>query len=206
MLTGIDTSHWTPVRDYGEARDGGISVAIHKATEGDSYVDPTYGDHRRRAMAAGLEFGAYLFLRAEGDPLAQAQWFVRHAQPLDDLFIAVDVERRHFPDGSYSDPSHEQVVHTVGWLADLTEKWPFIYCTESYWRTVIAGEWPNCPLWVARWRPPPHVPPQPFPVPVGAAQPELWQFTNGLTVPGIDQPVDGNRYFGDLARLRDHLV
>jgi len=110
-----------------------------------------------------------------------------------------------FPDVFYYDQDVPEFV-TAGWLADLTEKWPFIYCTESYWRTVIAGEWPNCPLWVARWRPPPYVPPQPFPVPVGAAQPELWQFTNGLTVPGIDQPVDGNRYFGDLARLRDHLV
>src|SRR5579859_2632907 len=58
----IDISHLSYVTDFNlMRRHSGILGVIHKASEGGDWVDPTYGERRPQAEAAGLLWGAYHF-------------------------------------------------------------------------------------------------------------------------------------------------
>jgi len=87
----LDLSHWNTITDWTAIPDAGIVGVIHKATEGDSYVDPTYTPRRRLARDAGLEWGAYHFLRP-GDMEAQAHYFLAKAKPDENTLLAADHE------------------------------------------------------------------------------------------------------------------
>ena len=71
----VDLSHWDSVDSFEDAKDDGVVGIIHKATEADNYFDPTYNQRKRDALAAGLLWGAYHFLRP-GNMKDQAQYFV----------------------------------------------------------------------------------------------------------------------------------
>lgn len=78
LLTGIDVSAYQPHIDWRAVAAGGDSFAFVKATEGASYVSPTFREQRDGAKAAGLLVGAYHFARWErDDPEAQAEHFAR---------------------------------------------------------------------------------------------------------------------------------
>ena len=42
-------------------KDGGILGIFHKTSQGQSYIDPLYGEHRSDAQDAGLLWGGYHF-------------------------------------------------------------------------------------------------------------------------------------------------
>jgi lysozyme len=62
--------------DFGAAYEAGYRGVVHKATEGEHYADPLYASRRAKAIAAGLLWGAYHFMRP-GDPGNQVSAFVR---------------------------------------------------------------------------------------------------------------------------------
>jgi lysozyme len=66
------------IANFKEAYAWGIRGVIHKATEGERFVDPLYAARRARALAAGLLWGAYHFGRP-GDPGNQASAFLTAA-------------------------------------------------------------------------------------------------------------------------------
>lgn len=68
-----------------------MRLVIAKATEGTSFRDPTFPEHRRVAKACGLGFGAYLFLHAasSGD---EAGFFLDYAQPAPGELVVIDAE------------------------------------------------------------------------------------------------------------------
>lgn len=74
MDYGIDVSHFNAIADAHAVRANGITYAWCKATEGTTYVDPTFAAKVKQLRAAGIRVGAYAFLRA-GDPVAQARHF-----------------------------------------------------------------------------------------------------------------------------------
>jgi lysozyme len=49
--------------DFAKVRAAGFLGVIHKATEGEHFVDPLYAERRPKALAAGLLWGAYHFMR-----------------------------------------------------------------------------------------------------------------------------------------------
>ena len=64
MLEYPDVSHYTPVKLTG------APAAVAKATQGATYVDPTYANHRKQAAALGIPFSAYHWFD-NTDPTAQ---------------------------------------------------------------------------------------------------------------------------------------
>jgi lysozyme len=87
----IDLSHWDPADDYGRVADDGIVGVIYKATQGQSYIDPTYVDQQRAAKAAGLKWGCYHF--ADGSDVdGQVANFMGFASPDPDELFALDWE------------------------------------------------------------------------------------------------------------------
>lgn len=49
--------------DFKKAYKWGIRGVIHKATEGEHFKDPLYSSRRAKALAAGMLWGAYHFMR-----------------------------------------------------------------------------------------------------------------------------------------------
>jgi len=80
----IDLSHNNPgfdsVEEFGALKASGVSLVIHKASQGVSYVDPMYATRRPLALEAGLLWDAYHFCTS--DPVAdQLAHFFAAAEP-----------------------------------------------------------------------------------------------------------------------------
>jgi lysozyme len=90
-LMVVDLSHYDNVLDYGEVKSAGIVGVIYKASQGSGYQDSTYPSERKRALKAGLLWGAYHF--GDGsDVQAQVNNFVQTAQIDEASLFALDFE------------------------------------------------------------------------------------------------------------------
>lgn len=83
-VDGVDLSHWQAKIsiDWAKAKAAGVKFVVHKATEGTTYVDPSYATRRAETHANGVLFGAYHFARPQlGNARAEAKFFLEHAAP-----------------------------------------------------------------------------------------------------------------------------
>src|SRR5262245_45818946 len=87
----IDLSHHNTVTSFKSIKGAGILGVIHKATQGTSYVDPTYKGRMAEALAAGLCWGAYHFL-TEAPAADQMAWFLKNAGLPNGSRIVLDYE------------------------------------------------------------------------------------------------------------------
>ena len=71
----VDISHHNGNVNLAKAKEDGILGVIQKATQGQSFKDPTYQRNRQKAKDAGLLWGAYHF-GTGSDGLKQAQHFL----------------------------------------------------------------------------------------------------------------------------------
>src|SRR5215831_19600688 len=60
-LLGIDVSHYQGSINWGSVAGCGPKYAFCKATEGVTYVDPTYAANMNNGKAAGLQMSGYDF-------------------------------------------------------------------------------------------------------------------------------------------------
>ncbi|MGH3859780.1 glycoside hydrolase family 25 protein, partial [Actinokineospora sp.] len=91
VLFGTDISHHNRGFDFARARREGVLFTLLKATEGATYVDPTFSTNLAAAHAAGLLTGAYHYQRADSTVAAQVANIKRHVPR--DVPLAIDVER-----------------------------------------------------------------------------------------------------------------
>jgi lysozyme len=191
----IDISHHQPEPiDWSQVRAGGTVGVIHKATEGDGYVDDMLFKRARAAMDAGLSWSTYHFLRP-GDMAGQMQHYLTTIDPrpgermcLDHEDAGVSLsELRQCVQILIAHPNNLQVTIYSGhlieeqlagkrddYLAENTSLW-----TAEYADRPSEVEW-NSATW---------------PVP------SLWQYTDSASVSGIDGPVDGNKWNGSKEAL-----
>lgn len=195
-LTIVDLSHHNPEPNWAKLKAGGVVGVILKATEGTTYIDPTFGSRRQAAKAAGLACASYHFLRP-GNARGQMLHYLDVVGPvpgermiidyeaeglkLDDLWEAVEAlaqQPLNLQITVYS--GHlikEQLRNTKDvLLADFTSLWIAQYGPTVKWPE---GTWP---VW------------------------SLWQFTDKANVSGISQPVDGNRFNGSAENARRWLA
>jgi lysozyme len=86
--------------DFAKIKADGIVAVIHKATEGHSYRDPYYKEHRDLAKKNGLLWGAYHFGSQGIDGVDQANYFLDFVGDVAGDFVCLDFEtytRRHDP-------------------------------------------------------------------------------------------------------------
>ena len=98
-VPGIDVSYWDSGIDWPKVRATGQRYVFIKASEGDSYADPTFDDNWRGEKSAGLLRGAYHFVRSNVDPKKQATKFIDYVKSMNDdgeLPPVLDLET---PDG-----------------------------------------------------------------------------------------------------------
>jgi lysozyme len=187
---GIDVSHYQGRIDWRAVAGDGIGFAYVKATEGATFVDPTFARNWRDAGEAGIARGAYHRFRAGRDALAQARHFLAVA-PLSngDLPAVLDVEST---DG-VSDARLVRGVRT--WLAEVerrTGKRPIVYTKPGFRRAHLGTALDDHPLWIAEYGvDAPSVDPWHF-----------WQHSERGRVAGIGRAVDLDRFNGSRAELR----
>lgn len=192
-IDGVDLSHHNPVTLEGlrKAKAAGARFVYHKATEGDSYTDPTYDDRRKLAARAGLPFGAYHFARPEvGDAAAEATRFLKVAAPRPgDLIPCLDLETTEGLTKAQLDTWAATFARVIRRALGVEA---VIYCP---WDTGLPG---------LRWRPRYNDDNRPPALPW-----DLWQFSNGQlgipdTIAGLGR-VDLNT-FAQGTRLDDLLL
>jgi GH25 family lysozyme M1 (1,4-beta-N-acetylmuramidase) len=207
---GIDVSNWNGTIKWGKVAGAGYRFAFGKATEGTSYNDKTYTTNRNGSESAGLVFGAYHFARPAGSSsadatasaIAQANHFLAVAVPQPgELPPVLDLEVT----GKLT--KSRLLAWTLAWLDQIyarTGVYPFLYTSPNFWKLNLgnstAAAAGGTALWIAHW--------------TSASQPlvpaqnwngngwTFWQWTNCLSVPGIDHCTDGDRMNGtNLAAL-----
>lgn len=87
----VDLSHHDPADDYDAVKRDGIVGVIYKASEGQTYTDPTYVQQQRAAKSAGLLFGSYHFADAS-NVHGQIDNYLRFACPDGDELFCLDWE------------------------------------------------------------------------------------------------------------------
>src|ERR1043165_2582768 len=87
----VDLSHHNGNVNLKKAKADGILGVIHKASQGQSNVDPDYEENRAKAEDAGLLWGAYHF-GTGSDRVMQADHFLNTVDPDGDTLLVLDLE------------------------------------------------------------------------------------------------------------------
>lgn len=205
VLEGIDVSMWQGTMDFNAVKASGRSFVVAKATEGGSYLDPTWAHTKAAAMAAGLAVTGYHYARPDlnpDDPTGEADWFVSKLGLTPGMLVpALDLE----VSGGLS------TTKLVSWVkAFLDEVYAktgaraMIYVSPGFWSghmgdTRSFADAGYTILWVAHWYVnTPSVPAQNW----GGHGWTFWQYDDCGTVPGIGGCVDLDRFNGtDLSSV-----
>ena len=194
----MDLSHHNSDPDFSTAKhDGGILGVIHKATQGLTYTDPTYADHRTSAVAADLLWGAYHF-GTGSDGVHQAEHFLEIVQPSTDTLLVLDFEANPQGPSMTLEEARAFVTH----VCEITGRWPGLYSGHYIKELLGTATDPilaNCWLWLSQYGPTAVVP-------VNWPTWTLWQYTDGglgpqpHVVPGIER-CDRDKFNGSITAL-----
>lgn len=203
---GIDVSHhqgeidWEEVRlipydlaTRAQGRDktsAAVSIAfvMVKATEGCDYVDDCRRRNMEGAREAGFTVGAY-HVMTTGDAATQAANFIANSGlAKGDMAPVIDLEEGIL--GGNTAKARKVLKALVAKLEARYGTKPIIYCGSRFSEDMrLSADYADYPRWIAIYRPQ-----QP-------AKADFWQFTDRGSIPGIDESVDLNAFYGKRFRL-----
>jgi lysozyme len=203
---GVDVSRYQGLINWGMVARAGVRFAVCKATEGNSYVDPSFRRNLEGAKASGLLVSAYHFARPtprHAPAREQAQHLARTVGALEPgyLPLVLDLEHTELP----PEATARWALEFLSELDRLTGRRSILYTGPGWWDGAI-GRSPSAallaawPLWVAHYteRPAPRVP-RPW---LAGRPPWLWwQYSSSGRVAGIAGNVDVNRSTATLEQL-----
>lgn len=206
-VPGIDVSYWNSGIDWPKVRATGQRYVFAKASEADSYKDPTLDDNWVGAKSAGVLRGAYHFFRCAVDPTRQAKNYIDYLKSLNDDGELPPVLDLEVSDGV---PNHKIIPSVKTWL-DLVEaafgKKPIIYSGFYFLKDSfsVAGGGPpswakDYPLWIAQY-PNQYVDGMSPSLPPGWFKWTFWQYSEKGKINGINANVDLNVFNGSLEEL-----
>ncbi|MEW5871744.1 MAG: GH25 family lysozyme [Chloroflexota bacterium] len=201
---GIDVSHWQGRIDWTAVKAAGVQFAYIKATDGGSFLDPSFASNWSGAQAAGLLRGAYHFFRPIQDPQKQAEFFLKTAVLSgSDLPPALDLE---VSDNLKSATIIQRVEIWVQAVEAQIGRPPVIYSGVSFLNdffTTPAGGPPlwtrDHLLWIANYLGPTATQPN---MPMGWNQWAFWQHSASGKVSGINGNVDLDWFNGAPEQLQ----
>ena len=197
----IDLNHHNAIQDLSVAQlYGGLRGVIHKASEGNDWVDPLYVVRRDMAAQAGLLWGGYHFGTRQHSGAEQARFFLQVTQAAPGTLLALDLElNERVPGNSMTLDQAEDFVHAV---YAATGRLPLLYVQPAWADGEVAarsGQSLNgaiaegsilaaCDLWLADYRVEPELP--------SAWAGRSWRFWQYAG----DGPMGGQGPFGPLSR------
>ena len=197
---GIDVSHYQGAIDWDVVSKQGVDFVYVKATEGTTYTDPKFKYNWSSLAKLPIAKGAYHYLRADQDPLAQAQHFIEvlDGLPKPDLPPAVDVEVLQ------GVTPRELKDHVQVWVEAVEAKYsvkPVIYIVTGFVKHFkIEGILAQYPLWYAKY----DTEELQLPDVLDEFTWEIWQYGQGR-IKGISTDVDFNRFNGGTKALAHFL-
>jgi GH25 family lysozyme M1 (1,4-beta-N-acetylmuramidase) len=206
-VPGIDVSYWDAGIDWPKVRATGQRFVVVKATEADTYQDPTFDDNWFGAKSAGLLRGAYHFFRCNVDAKKQADYFINYYKSFNDLGELPPVLDLETNDNVKKD----KIIPAVKIFLDRVEaafgKKPIIYSGYYFLQDYLseAGGGPpmwakDYPLWIAQY-PNQYVPGTEPSLPRGWFKWTIWQYSEKGVVNGINASVDMDLFNGTLEEL-----
>lgn len=206
-VPGIDVSYWNAGIDWPKVRATGQRFVVAKATEGDSYRDPTLDDNWFGAKSAGLLRGAYHFFRCNVDAKKQADNYIDYVRTLKDdgeFPPVLDLE-------THDNVKKEKIIPAVKtWLDRVGAafgKKPIIYSGFYFLKDYLseAGGGPpvwakDYPLWLAQY-PDQYVEGMQPSLPKGWFTWTIWQYSEKGRLNGINANVDLDLFNGTLEDL-----
>ena len=195
-LRGIDISHWQGTINWSQAKASGLTFAFCKATEGTTYVDPTFATNWAAMKQVGLVRGAYHFGRPGSDPVVQGKLFVDTVKPAKgDLQLVLDLEAT---DGLNAAQVWLWTQKFAAQIQKRTARPGIIYCSPSFWMTNVGNPTNNlnCALWIANWNVTSPT------VPRAWSGWTFWQYSSTGSTPGISGNVDQDYFNGSLTQLQ----
>ena len=146
---GIDISHHNPEPRWEELE---VDFVILKATEGSTYLDPTFRERLDKCKKAGLPVGAYHYYRGTNPTIEEFENF-RSAMGMEtDIIPVVDIEKLT------KDVSLEEFLfklrNFISLLEDEYGTIPIIYAKENFYNRYLKGmleeAWPggNYHIWL----------------------------------------------------------
>lgn len=210
-VQGIDVSHYQGAITWSSVASDGVDFAILKATEGQTYVDPTFAYNDGQAALAGVPVGAYHVWgkpnRSTGEAQIEADHFVKVARPtVGDVLPVLDMEMNRIPGGT---SRATLLAWARAWLNRVEAKTgvrPMVYGSQYLFQTILGNStWfadNGFPLWFA-W---PRAP-LPTSMPAHDWQGDgwtFWQYSWTGRVGGIRGDVDKDRFAG--SNLQTALV
>jgi MYXO-CTERM domain-containing protein len=211
---GIDVYSGNGPVDWTEAKkDGGISWAILKATQGTYDDDTAFAANWAAAKDAGVARGAYHFFDPTLDGGAQAQYFLKKMGPLDaeDLSPVIDIECPTDPvtpnclyTGASGEASGADIrARMLDWMNEVevaTGRKPIVYSGAYYFTgaSIDTTGLDAYPLWVAAY-PGPGVTCVSLPAPWEQAV--AWQYSGSGSMAGVTGEVDLDRMISSIDEL-----
>lgn len=191
---GIDTSHWDGEIDWPVIRERGVvKFAIHKATEGEWYIDTQFQNNKSGCIREGIPWGAYHYFRPAQNVNGQADHFVEAVGDGCQVYI-LDVE-------SVGENLADKVLQFVQRMETVHGIKPLIYTAYYFWKDNLGNpDWAgHYDLWVANYRvSQPMIPP-----PWNCYK--IWQFSEDGHIDGVDSAVDENWFNGDELTMLDYF-
>lgn len=189
-LVAVDLSHFQATPDWADLQLEGIVGVILKASEGSTYVDPTFHDRYREAKASGLKVATYHFLKAGGDIEDQIEWYLDTVDPEPGERVVIDFEDKGLTRGD--------LLSAVQALVNYDENLQItVYGSSSFLRETVGDEpaslLAGTSLWVASYT----TAANPSSFPKVWKTWSLWQYTDAAKINGWG-PVDGNRFNGSV--------
>jgi lysozyme len=195
----VDISHHNGTVNLVKAKADGILGVIHKASQGQSFKDPTYTRNRKKAGAAGLLWGAYHF-GTGSDGLKQAVHFLDVVGDDDpQTLLALDFE----PNPTGPSMGLEEARAFVTHINEQTGRFPGFYSghyIKQLLGTSVDPVLAQCWFWLAQYGPTAVVPKT-------WKTWTMWQYTDGALGPpphvvkGIGR-CDRDKFNGSAAQLR----
>lgn len=206
-VPGIDVSYWNAGIDWPKVRAAGQRFVFVKATEGETYTDPTFAENWTGARKAGLLRGAYCFFHPKLDPKKQATRFINAVKAAGDAGELPPVLDLEVDNGL---AKNKIVAAAKIWL-DAVEKAlgrkPIIYSGFYFLQDHFSEASGGPPVWAkdyVLWMP--QYPNQYSPgmnpsLPRGWFKWTFWQYSDKGMVNGVNANVDLNLFNGTLEEL-----
>jgi lysozyme len=196
---GPDVSHYQGEIDWAEVKASGASFVFMKATEGHTFVDPTFAANWAGSRAAGIAVrGAYHFGHPGSDATTQAEFFVNTVGTVGPGDVVVlDIEESDSVSPGEVAAWCTAFLEQVTALTALPESRVVVYTGAWFWDPQAGGaSMGEHPLWVSGYTTEP-------PMPKGWDKWTFWQFTDKLPVPGVpgSGTSDYSVFAGDEAAL-----
>ncbi len=194
---GLDVSTYQAGVNWTAVRNGGLSFAWIKATEGGDRLDDRFAENWTAAATAGLARGAYHFWYFCRPAAEQAAWFIQHV-PVDPTALPPVLDMEWTPDSPTCTrrPAREDIHREMNvWLKAIEAhygKRPVIYTSVDFHRDRLVGAFDDYHIWVRSVAGHPSLR-------YGGRRWHFWQHTATGAVPGVNGNVDRNVFYGSAS-------